>query len=180
MQNHCQDCTYKFVECSNEGCDVSLPPGEMDHHASACPHRVVSCDYCGESVKFCHLDEHYQSCAQYPVECERCQTMMERSKVPEHDPALTCSISGHGPTLHVQSVYVYVSWGLEAGIGYSYRLCSCIGLWGRQHHILMHSMLAPWLVFGLLHKNSGRNATLPYPPSICTGFIDYNYLSQYI
>ncbi len=68
-ENNCQ---YRLVSCSIEGCDASIPRGLKEQHESVdCEYRQISCPHCesysSSYVTMCR--EHFGKCLKFPTDC---------------------------------------------------------------------------------------------------------------
>ena len=50
LEEHCQDCPYKLLQCPNPGCPELIEPGLGEQHAAECHFRKVNCEYCEEEM----------------------------------------------------------------------------------------------------------------------------------
>ncbi|XP_028514724.1 TNF receptor-associated factor 4 [Exaiptasia diaphana] len=50
LEQHNTTCEMQIVKCPNDNCQASTYRFEEEHHMNECPHRLISCKDCNESI----------------------------------------------------------------------------------------------------------------------------------
>ena len=57
----------------------------MQLHLIKCEHRLINCDNCGTSLKYCNLNEHNKSCPKAKITCvQQCGVVITRDMLLKH------------------------------------------------------------------------------------------------
>ncbi|KAF8377041.1 hypothetical protein HHK36_030413 [Tetracentron sinense] len=102
LSEHSSQCTFKSINCMNEGCRASFCAVHMEKHDSICPFKILPCEQkCSDSIMRREMDRHcitvcamkLVNCPFYPVGC--------RSTIPQ------CTIERHcSDFLHSHMLYI--------------------------------------------------------------------------
>eukprot|EP01038_Epipyxis_sp_PR26KG_P018155 gene18155-25537_t len=70
-----ENCEYKKMDCTNDGCDITLFRKDLTIHATElCQFRDVSCSYCDLVLSLNNLENHYEVCPNVVIECSYCKS----------------------------------------------------------------------------------------------------------
>ncbi|CAH9108108.1 unnamed protein product [Cuscuta europaea] len=78
LEHHLPSCSFRVVNCENEGCNAIFVAGHVDQHDSACPFKMLPCEQkCPDSIMRRDMDRHcitvcsmkLVNCPFYPVGC---------------------------------------------------------------------------------------------------------------
>ena len=84
LQHLEQECGLVEEEC-NLGCGMKLIRNELRIHVTdTCVLRLVPCEHCKRSVKFCDMSRHLEMCPKIEVSCEFCGKVMCREDMTQH------------------------------------------------------------------------------------------------
>ncbi|KAM9957239.1 hypothetical protein ACTFIW_008980 [Dictyostelium discoideum] len=62
LDNHIQNCKFKFVKCPNEGCDKIFRLNSFSEHVNECTFKLDTCEYCKKNdIKKGELKNHRES-----------------------------------------------------------------------------------------------------------------------
>ncbi|KAK2985365.1 hypothetical protein RJ640_029322 [Escallonia rubra] len=90
LADHMPRCSYRILNCNNEGCNARFTVAQMDYHDSVCPFKIIPCEQkCSDSIMRREMDRHciticpmkLLNCPFYQVGC--------RSTVPQ------CTVEQH-------------------------------------------------------------------------------------
>ncbi|KAK3019399.1 hypothetical protein RJ639_004649 [Escallonia herrerae] len=90
LADHMQRCSYRILNCNNEGCNARFTVAQMDYHDSVCPFKIIPCEQkCSDSIMRREMDRHciticpmkLLNCSFYKVGC--------RSTIPQ------CTVEQH-------------------------------------------------------------------------------------
>lgn len=109
LNNHLKNCDIKPLECSL-GCGKLYEKRNMEAHSFFCKHRLVSCKYCTEQIKYKDKLVHYDVCPKMPLKCpNKCsnEEKITREKMKEHldvcpDQEVSCKYSEFGCDIKVK------------------------------------------------------------------------------
>ena len=76
--NHLEKCEFRLYYCKNEGCNYKDTLTNIKVHSSECPYRIVSCEYCKNSIKKNMLENHIKNECPQNMKCPLCFTAMTR------------------------------------------------------------------------------------------------------
>ena len=77
--NHLENCSLRKYHCKNYPCKEEGYINDMTNHSKICPHRIVECSKCKQSIKFCEMKAHQQDqCPEIMVICKFCKSSMKR------------------------------------------------------------------------------------------------------
>lgn len=79
------ECTKQIVNCPNKECNYLSQRDQMQLHLIECEHRLINCDNCDTSLKFCNLNEHNKSCPKAKITCiQQCGVVITRDMLLKH------------------------------------------------------------------------------------------------
>ena len=80
-----KECGHVEENCKL-GCGVKLTRDELRNHVTdECVQRLVVCEHCKKTFKFCKLTKHLEMCPKMKVSCElKCGAVMCRDKMAQH------------------------------------------------------------------------------------------------
>jgi hypothetical protein len=80
------DCIKETIVCEYINCNKPIPRDELNTHKLDCPHRVITCHHCSETVSFNDIEDHYKNgCLNFPTECTNgCNIKVPVSKMKLH------------------------------------------------------------------------------------------------
>ena len=79
------ECTKQTINCPNKECDFLSQRDKMQLHLNECKHRLIKCDNCNTSLKFCYLNEHIKSCPKAKITCiQQCGVVITRDMLLKH------------------------------------------------------------------------------------------------
>ncbi|KAL3846304.1 hypothetical protein ACJIZ3_003707 [Penstemon smallii] len=110
LEEHKCECSFRTMDCENEGCNSSFSAAQMNLHDSICPFKILPCEQkCSESIMRREMDRHciticpmkLVKCPFYSVGC--------RSSIPQ------CAIDQHlSENLSIHLEYVVEIFHKEA------------------------------------------------------------------
>ena len=78
-QSHLEKCIFRKYHCKNEPCKIEGSFNEMMEHSYICKYRRITCQKCGQKVKYCELKIHpSEQCLETLVKCVFCGLKMKR------------------------------------------------------------------------------------------------------
>ncbi|XP_022743670.1 uncharacterized protein LOC111294560 [Durio zibethinus] len=109
---HVPTCSYRSMNCENEGCDAIFSVNQIEKHDSVCPFKIIPCEQkCSDSIMRREMDRHcitvcpmkLVNCPFYSVGC--------KSAIPQ------CSIEEHrSENLHSHMLYILQGIHKEASV----------------------------------------------------------------
>jgi hypothetical protein len=87
LEAHASQCQHISVPCTCEGCNESVPRGELDQHVSVCVHWKESCaNGCGTVVTRSSKQAHKAICPRRPSPCPNfgCGLTLPHSEMQAH------------------------------------------------------------------------------------------------
>ncbi|VFQ74756.1 unnamed protein product [Cuscuta campestris] len=78
LRQHLPSCSFRVMNCENEGCNAIFVAGHVEQHDSTCPFKILPCEQkCPESIMRRDMDRHcitvcsmkLVNCPFYPVGC---------------------------------------------------------------------------------------------------------------
>ncbi|KAM9970896.1 hypothetical protein ACTFIR_002760 [Dictyostelium discoideum] len=87
LDNHIQNCKFKFVKCPNKGCDRVFRLNSFSEHENECTFKLVTCEYCKkDDIKKDQVENHHSEvCPKVKIDCiQNCQMKIEREKMEVH------------------------------------------------------------------------------------------------
>ncbi|XP_057500600.1 uncharacterized protein LOC130784657 [Actinidia eriantha] len=90
LAEHSWQCSFRTMNCTNEGCNVRFCAAHLENHDSICPFKIFPCEQkCSDSIMRCEMDKHcitvcsmkLMNCRFYPVGC---QSTFPRCKIEQH------------------------------------------------------------------------------------------------
>mmetsp|Transcript_16605 Transcript_16605/g.26990 ORF Transcript_16605/g.26990 Transcript_16605/m.26990 type:complete len:466 (+) Transcript_16605:74-1471(+) len=109
FQEH-MDKFHKMVKCS--ACNMSMESGQLEEHAkSACPHRLVTCKWCGVQIEYISKGDHQRICGAKTIACRICGISLSRRAMDRHmaavhriDPSLMTQSQDYSEPVPADSV----------------------------------------------------------------------------
>ncbi|KAL3520675.1 hypothetical protein ACH5RR_018824 [Cinchona calisaya] len=90
LTEHFDHCSFRIMDCMNEGCNSRFSAGQMDYHDSVCPFKILPCDQkCSASIMRREMDRHCITvCPMKLTKCPffqvGCQCTIPQSTMDEH------------------------------------------------------------------------------------------------
>ncbi|KAL3523432.1 hypothetical protein ACH5RR_016266 [Cinchona calisaya] len=90
LAQHFCNCTFRIMNCMNEGCNSRFSAGQMDYHNSICPFKILPCDQkCSDSIMRRDMDRHCitvcpMKLAKCPFRQVGCQSTIPQSEIDQH------------------------------------------------------------------------------------------------
>ncbi|KAM9957237.1 hypothetical protein ACTFIW_008978 [Dictyostelium discoideum] len=87
LDNHIQNCEFKFIKCPNKVCDKVFRSNSFGEHGNECTFKLVTCEYCKkDDIKKGQVENHLNEvCPKVIVYClQGCQMKMERDEMKNH------------------------------------------------------------------------------------------------
>ena len=90
LAEHSWQCSFRTMNCTNEGCNVRFCATHLENHDSICPFKIFPCEQkCSDSIMRCEMDKHcttvcsmkLMNCRFYPVGF---QSTIPRCKIEQH------------------------------------------------------------------------------------------------
>ncbi|MCD7450024.1 hypothetical protein HAX54_003080 [Datura stramonium] len=91
LSKHISSCSFREMDCENEGCNARFSAGQLELHDSTCPFKILQCEQkCPETLMRREMDRHcitvcpmkLANCPFYPVGCvstiPQCKTDQHR------------------------------------------------------------------------------------------------------
>lgn len=104
---HVPTCSYRSMNCENEGCDARFSANQRENHDSVCPFKMIPCEQnCSDSIMRREMDRHCITvCPMKLVNCPfysvGCKPPIPHCKIEEHR-----SENLHSHVLHIlQGIY---------------------------------------------------------------------------
>lgn len=58
LLSHHEECGFALVQCSHDGCEVTVNKQDLASHQENCEFRSVTCEKCDEAMKHKDYDKH--------------------------------------------------------------------------------------------------------------------------
>lgn len=90
LDEHRSNCSFRSMNCMNEGCNSSFCAAHMEKHDSVCPFKIIPCEQqCSESLMRREMDRHCITvCPMKLVNCPfysiGCQSTVHHCMVEQH------------------------------------------------------------------------------------------------
>ncbi|KAK2989151.1 hypothetical protein RJ640_027225 [Escallonia rubra] len=90
LSEHTLHCSFRILNCKNEGCSTRFTASQMENHDSLCPFKIIPCEQkCSGSIMRREMDRHCVTiCPMKLVNCPfyqvGCQSTIPRSTVEQH------------------------------------------------------------------------------------------------
>lgn len=90
LDEHHPNCSFRSINCENEGCDSSFCAAFVEKHDSFCPFKIIPCEqHCSETLMRREMDRHcITDCPMKLVNCPfysiGCQSTVPHCKIEEH------------------------------------------------------------------------------------------------
>ncbi|KAK3012973.1 hypothetical protein RJ639_010428 [Escallonia herrerae] len=90
LSEHILHCSYRILNCKNEGCSTRFTAAQMENHDSLCPFKIIPCEQkCSDSIMRREMDRHCVTiCPMKLVNCPfyqvGCQSTIPRCMVEQH------------------------------------------------------------------------------------------------
>ncbi|XVE61320.1 hypothetical protein DITRI_Ditri06bG0030400 [Diplodiscus trichospermus] len=87
---HLPTCSYRSMNCENEGCDARFSANQTQKHDSVCPFKIIPCEQrCSDSIMRREMDRHCITvCPMKLVNCPfysvGCKSAIPQCKIEEH------------------------------------------------------------------------------------------------
>lgn len=102
---HVPTCSYRTMNCENEGCDARFSANQTEKHDSVCPFKIIPCEQkCPDSIMRRDMDRHcitvcpmkLVNCSFYSLGCKSAvpQCMMEEHHFTDLNSHILCILQG--------------------------------------------------------------------------------------
>ncbi|XP_022766861.1 uncharacterized protein LOC111311607 [Durio zibethinus] len=87
---HVPTCSYRSMNCENEGCDARFSANQTEKHDSICPFKIIPCEQkCSDNIMRREMDRHCITvCPMKLVNCPfysvGCKSAIPQCKIEEH------------------------------------------------------------------------------------------------
>ncbi|CAI9091055.1 OLC1v1025974C1 [Oldenlandia corymbosa var. corymbosa] len=90
LADHLSNCSFRIMDCMNEGCNARFSAGQFDYHDSICPFKILPCEQkCSETIMRREMDRHcITMCSMKLTKCPfyqvGCQSVIPQSTIDQH------------------------------------------------------------------------------------------------
>ncbi|KAM9994030.1 hypothetical protein ACTFIZ_011990 [Dictyostelium cf. discoideum] len=87
LENHIQNCKFKFIICPNKGCNKIIRLNTLGEHENECTFKLVTCENCKKNdIKKDQIENHHNNeCPKVKIDClQECQIKIERDEMGNH------------------------------------------------------------------------------------------------